>query len=1080
MIEGYGRIAKRRWFRLAWRRGARFISTWPGLESLESRLFLAATVIDSIGDIQALVTDSSTTIDLANHFDDPDSTGTVVRFDTSLGLIDVDLFDNITPLTVQNFLNYADPPGGEARYDHTIIHRSMPEFVQQGGGFVPTADPTNDQNHITVDSPVVNEFQNLVDFFGPDVPINVRGTIAMAKQGGNPDSATSEWFFSAADNSDNLDNQNGGFTVFGRVLREGMIIVDAMEAVPIYNAGGGFSALPLRDVESLPLSDDNYVLINSIRQIDELQLQVINNTGSEVVATSIDESGRLVLDYSGTPGTAEVTVQASDLGGQSISHTFNVTAAMPNMEIDVTGNGQSIAIGDDTPDLGDHTDFGILAIDGQTVTRTFTIHNLGNNDLQLTSDPLIGITGSDAADFTVIQDPSATIGSNSTTQFQVQFNPSQLGSRSARIEFINNDSDESLYSFSIQGEVGTIIEFGGKTKAVFEDKNGDTVTIALKGPGAGQIILGVDADLDSDDARLIQLDNTTLKSSLKIVAKGGDGLTTVQEIIVNGSLGKLVAKTTSLGGRVMITGTAKLIQLDDIDAVQDTITIGEPTSEKDTITLKFDKVFGIAVATQTPIKSLTATEWIAVDGVEKDEEHNHIDAPWIGKIAIKGNKKVGILGHFNVSLNLDPSGLDRQPKRTLGSVKVAGGIDGKVWNLVGDAGAIRASKASDWSLNLAGSLKGAKFGEVSNSYISASDHIGSVSVANWKDGSITGKTFKSFKASGNRKTSDPGNVNLDMTLLGDPDARSVLGNVKVAGSLSGRWIVRGVGGAVSAGEIDSSFHASFSGDVKGISTKGDAGGFLAAINFKKLNFKGDVSNLKVFGGTDLGRDGEFGGTGEDADDYQAGMVGSFKIGGAADDLQLHIGVDPFNGVFDDGDDIYDPLGELRSLSVRNELANGIIVANRLPKRIKVNGENVSPSKFTPDLSLADQCIQHTSVVQHFHPSLAIIIDGQPVLIPADVGIDSGASDAQSACMHVVHTHDTTGVLHVETKELSDVSLGLFFEFWDQEFSDTQILDHVINDSHELVMTVNGQASDAFEDLILVANQEIVIEYRERE
>jgi peptidyl-prolyl cis-trans isomerase A (cyclophilin A) len=47
---------------------------------------------------------------------------------------------------------------------------------------------------------------------------NLRGTIAMAKLGGDPDSATSEFFFNLADNSENLDNQNGGFTVFAQVI----------------------------------------------------------------------------------------------------------------------------------------------------------------------------------------------------------------------------------------------------------------------------------------------------------------------------------------------------------------------------------------------------------------------------------------------------------------------------------------------------------------------------------------------------------------------------------------------------------------------------------------------------------------------------------------------------------------------------------------------------------------------------------------------------------------------------------------------------------------------------------------------
>ena len=49
---------------------------------------------------------------------------------------------------------------------------------------------------------------------------NVKGTIAMAKQGGNENSATSQWFFNMSDNSQNLDLQNGGFTVFGQITAQ--------------------------------------------------------------------------------------------------------------------------------------------------------------------------------------------------------------------------------------------------------------------------------------------------------------------------------------------------------------------------------------------------------------------------------------------------------------------------------------------------------------------------------------------------------------------------------------------------------------------------------------------------------------------------------------------------------------------------------------------------------------------------------------------------------------------------------------------------------------------------------------------
>jgi cyclophilin family peptidyl-prolyl cis-trans isomerase len=72
----------------------------------------------------------------------------------------------------------------------------------------------------------MNEFQPCDD------GCNVRGTLAMAKVEDDEHSATNSWFINLADNSENLDNQNGGFATFGRVVGDGMAVVDAIAALP--------------------------------------------------------------------------------------------------------------------------------------------------------------------------------------------------------------------------------------------------------------------------------------------------------------------------------------------------------------------------------------------------------------------------------------------------------------------------------------------------------------------------------------------------------------------------------------------------------------------------------------------------------------------------------------------------------------------------------------------------------------------------------------------------------------------------------------------------------------------------------
>lgn len=154
----------------------------------------------------------------------------VVAVVTPLGSFRIELLAEQAPATVANFLQYVT----DGDYVDSFIHRSVPGFVVQGGGFVFTSDGVVD---VPTDPPVVNEFGLS----------NLRGTVAMAKLGGDPDSATSGWFVNLADNSANLDEQNGGFTVFGRVLGDGMSVVDAIAAAPIFNAGAPFDELPLID-----------------------------------------------------------------------------------------------------------------------------------------------------------------------------------------------------------------------------------------------------------------------------------------------------------------------------------------------------------------------------------------------------------------------------------------------------------------------------------------------------------------------------------------------------------------------------------------------------------------------------------------------------------------------------------------------------------------------------------------------------------------------------------------------------------------------------------------------------------------
>ena len=187
-----------------------------------------------------------------------DASATVVRFATSLGNVDVRMYNAATPLTVANFLNYT----AANQFDGTFIHRAPQNFVVQGGGF--TLTPPSFANVVPSNAPVMNE---------PGIS-NIRGTIAMAKTGAGPNTATNQWFFNIDDNSANLDFQNGGFTVFGRIVGNGLSVIDAINALPKYNLeypthpdDATFGYVPLRGDNSQALAN-RLVYMNDVAPLN--------------------------------------------------------------------------------------------------------------------------------------------------------------------------------------------------------------------------------------------------------------------------------------------------------------------------------------------------------------------------------------------------------------------------------------------------------------------------------------------------------------------------------------------------------------------------------------------------------------------------------------------------------------------------------------------------------------------------------------------------------------------------------------------------------------------------------------------
>ena len=202
---------------------------------------------------------------------------TIVRFNTVEGAFDIQLFDSVMPNTVVNFLEYVNSD----KYNGTVVHRNSDtpdsklgnarDFVIQGGGYsLHNPEPPD----TTITFSYVDTNPKIHDEPGGGVagPSNLRGTIAMAKSG--PNTVTSQWFINQGDNSflDDPNRTDGGFSAFGKVLGDGMDIVDAIGDLPLpgdfgFTIGSPFNELPLLNFSGSAISDirvANTVTVTSI------------------------------------------------------------------------------------------------------------------------------------------------------------------------------------------------------------------------------------------------------------------------------------------------------------------------------------------------------------------------------------------------------------------------------------------------------------------------------------------------------------------------------------------------------------------------------------------------------------------------------------------------------------------------------------------------------------------------------------------------------------------------------------------------------------------------------------------------
>ena len=405
----------------------------------------------------------------------------VVRFDlTSAGVnyqIDVTLFNELTPLTVSNFLNYVD----DGDYVKSFIHRSATNFVLQGGGFSFDSSLgsftylTGGLQLVPTDPPVVNEFKLS----------NIRGTLAMAKMGADPNSATSQWFFNLIDNSVALNVQNEGFTVFGETLGDGMVSVDTLASVPHFDVTAAypdFDTLPLNDrtniTSSEAVTEANLIMLNSVTRlfhIDTLvdfgppdpgvpvvkNFSITNNDIIDLNIASIDTSSiaaEFTVDASACENTTltasqSCTMTATLTPGSNPYYSANISASITNLDhvfaINLTTPAPNLRPSYTLIDFGEQQIYNPeISIESEQIV--LFINNIGDQDLEISS---VTMAGAMPQAITVVDNCTtfSPLAPGEYCVLPINFEPLLTGIINAELIITSNDPDTPILTIPITG-----------------------------------------------------------------------------------------------------------------------------------------------------------------------------------------------------------------------------------------------------------------------------------------------------------------------------------------------------------------------------------------------------------------------------------------------------------------------------------------------------------------------------------------------------------------------------------------------------------------------------------------------------
>ncbi|MCE9591159.1 MAG: tandem-95 repeat protein [Planctomycetes bacterium] len=943
---------------------------------------LAGSITSPLADVSVLRGASPTLTNL-------NSGGTVVRFDSTLGSFFVQLYDDRAPLTVANFLHYVTTNAYTSNIIQHVDQNNSFKIVQAG------TYPISSSNG--VDFAIGDALTGNAIAMEFNLP-NTRGTLAMARDNADPDTADTAFFFNNADNS-GFFNATNPYAVFGATVFGNNSVIDAIAALPIYDFGSAFGQTPLANYSQADYTNGvnvglaNLILYNKIQVATGLTFTVRANSNPALVTPAI-VNNQLQLTYApNAVGQSTLTVRMTDSTGAFVEDTFDVSVAgvvtgadsaatrfntpvTLNVLANDTASGGTIDA--TTVAAGTGPQHGALGIDPDTGAITYTPTSGFSGDDSFTytvtdsnshvsaattvnvhvnapptasNDSATAFVNSavsvavlandtdpdgtvDAASIVIVDQPDhGTVSINPTTH-AILYTPDHnyLGADSFTYHFSDNSGDASndaAVSLNVQ-TLSVTIGVGGAKQVSYTDADNTAVVIKVAKSTAQVSFSGDDLQvvttskgttLTGTNIQAVAIDITgaTIAGTLTFTGKGGNGQIDLTNITADGDFKSITGKMVNLLGDLTATGGVKTITLGSLQNAA--LTIGASADPAVALALSLAGVTGAVGSSLTSgvaIKSIAAAQWI------KNGGDSLITAPSLGTLTFKGN--------FDADVN------------TPGDIK---GITVK-GNASSDSFTARMVKALSVTGNLTGStLHLTQSPDINNPKLTA---LGKMAVKGFVDG-------------------------VDLT------SDNSIGTIAVTGALrDSTWSVTGDGGAITAGSTQD-WSAIFSGDVTGLTIKGDASTTFTARMLKALSVTGNLTDSTL----DLTQ-------APDANNPKLTALGKMAVKGLVDGLGLtsanSIGAVSVTGSLNDSN--WDITGDAAGLTIKGNASDATFAA-RVLKALTVNG-NLTDSAFhltlVPDANNPKLTALGKMTVKGVVDGLDLRSDGNVGAVTVGAAIDS--------------------------------------------------------------------------------------------